>query len=89
MNKLKEIAVFVIFGLILFGINSITQKKTFEKKENSISLPINTVQYTRIESVQLLKKFLYNELFVIKDQLLSSYNQLQKIKMKVIFLFQI
>lgn len=77
MNKLKEIAVFVIFGLILFGINSITQKKTFEKKENSISLPINTVQYTRIESVQLLKKFLYNELFVIKDQLLIE--QLQSI----------
>jgi hypothetical protein len=69
MNKLKEITVFVIFGLILFAINSITQKKPSEKLETSISLPINTVQYSRIESVQLLKKFLYNELFVVKGQL--------------------
>jgi hypothetical protein len=69
MNKLKEITVFVIFGIILFAINSITQKKPSEKLETSISLPINTVQYSRIESVQLLKKFLYNELFVVKDQL--------------------
>lgn len=69
MNKLKEITVFVIFGIILFAINSITQKKPSEKLETSISLPINTVQYSRIESVQLLKKFLFNELFVVKDRL--------------------
>ncbi len=69
MNKVKEISVFVIFGLILFAINSITQKKPSENQETSISLPINTVQYTRIESFQLLKKIIYNEIFVVKDQL--------------------
>jgi hypothetical protein len=69
MNKIKEISILVIFGLILFSINSITKRKTSEKQKTIISLPINTVQYTRIESIHLLKKFIYNELFVIKDQL--------------------
>jgi hypothetical protein len=68
MNKIKEISILVIFGLILFSINSITKRKTSEKQKTIISLPINTVQYARIESVQLLKKFVYNELFVAKDQ---------------------
>ena len=70
MNKIKEIIVFVIFGLILFSINSITKKKPSLKQKTTISLPINTVQYTRIESAQLIKKFIYNELFVVKDQLI-------------------
>jgi len=69
MNKIKEISFLVIFGLILFSINSIAKRKTSEKQKTIISLPTNTVQYTRIESVQLLKKFIYNELFAIKDQL--------------------
>ena len=69
MNKIKEIIVFVIFGLILFSINSITKKNPSVKQKTTISLPMNTVQYTRIESIQLLKKFIYNELFVVKDQL--------------------
>jgi hypothetical protein len=69
MNKIKEIIVFVIFGLILFSINSITKKNPSVKQKTTISLPINTVGYTRIESIQLLKKFIYNELFVVKDQL--------------------
>ena len=69
MNKIKEISILVIFGLILFSINSITKRKTSEKQKTIISLPINTVQYTRIESIHLLKKFIYNELFVIKDEL--------------------
>jgi len=70
MNKIKEIIVFVIFGLILFSINSITKKNPSLKQKTTISLPINTVQYTRIESAQLIKKFIYNELFVVKDQLI-------------------
>ena len=70
MNKIKEISVFVIFGLILFSINSITKKKPSEKQKTIISLPNNTVQYSRIEGLQLLKKIIYNELFVIKDQLI-------------------
>ena len=69
MNKIKEIIVFVIFGLILFSINSITKKNPSLKQKTTISLPINTVQYTRIESAQLIKKIIYNELFVVKDQL--------------------
>jgi len=68
MNKLKEISILVIFGLILFSINSITKRKNSEKKEITISLPNTTIQYTRIESVNLLKKFIYNELFVIKEK---------------------
>jgi len=69
MNKLKEISIFVIFSLILFGVNSITKKNSTNNQNTIISLPINTVQYTRIESTLLIKKFFYNELFVVKDKL--------------------
>jgi hypothetical protein len=68
MNKLKEISVFVIFGLILFSVHSITSKEKSSKKGIEISLPNTTQQYTRIESVQLLKKIVFNELFVSKDK---------------------
>jgi hypothetical protein len=68
MNKLKEISVFVIFGLILFSVHSLTSKEKSTKKGIEISLPNTTQQYTRIESIQLLKKFVFNELFVSKDK---------------------
>lgn len=70
MNKIKEISILVIFGLILFSINSITKRKISEKQKTIISLPINTVQYTQVQSVQLLKKFVYNMLFIAKDQMI-------------------
>jgi len=70
MNKLKEITVFVIFGMILFSVYTITKVKTDNRTTNDVFIPKNTIQYTRIESIQLFKKFVYNELFVSKDKVI-------------------
>jgi len=68
MNKIKEISVFVIFGLIFFTVHSITKKNESHPNESIISLPKSTTKYTRIESVQILKKFIFNELFIVKEK---------------------
>jgi len=77
MNKIKEISVFVIFGLIFFTVHSITKKNESHPNESIISLPKSTTKYTRIESVQILKKFIFNELFIVKEK--AIFEKIKKI----------
>jgi hypothetical protein len=76
MNKLKEISVLAIFVIVVIFASSIVKSKNTSNKNDAIVLPKTTTNYTRIESSFILKKIIFNELFIIKDKRL-----IEKIKL--------
>ncbi|NCA21743.1 MAG: hypothetical protein EBS86_11485, partial [Crocinitomicaceae bacterium] len=68
MNKLKEISVLAIFVFATIVFSGIVKSKSANQQKLEIILPDSTVRYTRIESSFILKKIVFNELFVIKDK---------------------
>lgn len=76
MNKVKEISVLAIFVIVVIFASAIVKSKNTSNQNSAIILPKTTTNYTRIESSFILKKVLFNELFVIKDKRL-----IEKIKL--------
>lgn len=68
MNKLKEISVLAIFVIATIVFSGIVKSKSANKQKLEIILPDSTVRYSRIESSFILKRIMFNELFVIKDK---------------------
>lgn len=68
MNKLKEISVLAIFVIAVLFFSGIVKNNSANKQKFDITLPDSTVSYSRIESSFILKRIVFNELFVIKDK---------------------